>query len=388
MKIRKTLFRRWASAPSPPSRRVTHSTSTSTTRASPVAVARPQRATPTRRRSSSTPAASPIAEGTQRRARRLALRRAGLVRARGPGDKTRRTPAPPIVPQLYVTSRVHDMVAVGLGLHFPFGLAVSWPTGHPQADVIQDQTLRTYFITPVGRRQPQQAGARSLDRRRRSTSCPRRSSSSAPSSFGDVAGHRACSAATPSASAAAPASCTTRPRSRASRSASMYRSQVKLDFEGNGDFDIAEPYRAQLPPDGDDHDDDHAAAVDLRRRRVLADPEPRASSSTSVWINWANAFGTTSSVIDLPDDGNLASRARVGPPQNYKNTVTYRLGARVPRSPTQQRDAARGLHLRPDADPDDDADGAAARREPQERHARRQLRRSRPTTPCTSACSG
>src|SRR5262245_51802604 len=47
--------------------------------------------------------------------------------------------SPTVVPNVYLTSRVHDMLAVGVGLHFPFGLKVSWPTGHAQADVIQDQ---------------------------------------------------------------------------------------------------------------------------------------------------------------------------------------------------------------------------------------------------------
>ena len=31
----------------------------------------------------------------------------------------------------------------------------------------------------------------------------------------------------------------------------MWRSKVDLDFEGEGDFDIAQPFRDQLPPDGD-----------------------------------------------------------------------------------------------------------------------------------------
>ncbi len=64
------------------------------------------------------------------------------------GDKVETDTSPAIVPSAYVTSRINDMVAVGIGLHFPFGLAISWPDAHPQSDVIQDQSLRTYFITP------------------------------------------------------------------------------------------------------------------------------------------------------------------------------------------------------------------------------------------------
>ena len=42
-------------------------------------------------------------------------------------DETTTDSSPVVVPAIYVTSRVHDMVAVGIGLHLPFGLAMSWP---------------------------------------------------------------------------------------------------------------------------------------------------------------------------------------------------------------------------------------------------------------------
>src|SRR5690606_35121827 len=67
----------------------------------------------------------------------------------GGGPKTSTDSDPSVVPSIYVTSRLHDLFAVGVGLHLPFGLAVSWPEAHAQAEVIQDQSLRTYFISPV-----------------------------------------------------------------------------------------------------------------------------------------------------------------------------------------------------------------------------------------------
>src|SRR5262245_30851405 len=48
--------------------------------------------------------------------------------------------SPAILPSIFATSRINDMIGVGVGFHLPFGLAVSWPDNHTQADVIQDQS--------------------------------------------------------------------------------------------------------------------------------------------------------------------------------------------------------------------------------------------------------
>ena len=40
------------------------------------------------------------------------------------------------------------MVAAGVGFYTPFGLAVDWPATSPQANVVQDVALHTFFITP------------------------------------------------------------------------------------------------------------------------------------------------------------------------------------------------------------------------------------------------
>ena len=64
-------------------------------------------------------------------------------------ERTDTDSSPAVLPSIFVTSRLNDMVAVGVGFHLPFGLALSWPDQHTQADVLQDQALRTYFITPA-----------------------------------------------------------------------------------------------------------------------------------------------------------------------------------------------------------------------------------------------
>src|SRR5262245_15499496 len=50
---------------------------------------------------------------------------------------------PAVVPQLFVTHKLNDMVAIGVGFHLPFGLALSWPDDSPQADISTDSSLRT-----------------------------------------------------------------------------------------------------------------------------------------------------------------------------------------------------------------------------------------------------
>src|SRR5512142_1822288 len=66
-----------------------------------------------------------IVEGT------LYIAQGSYENATTPKVTTDSPPQP--VPSLYIASRVHDMIAVGVGVHFPFGLAVSYPDNHPQS---------------------------------------------------------------------------------------------------------------------------------------------------------------------------------------------------------------------------------------------------------------
>ena len=64
------------------------------------------------------------------------------------GTKTDSTTPEQGVPGIFLSSRVHPMIAVGIGFYTPFGLAISWPDSSPQNDVIHEETLHTFFITP------------------------------------------------------------------------------------------------------------------------------------------------------------------------------------------------------------------------------------------------
>src|SRR5690606_2695323 len=90
-----------------------------------------------------------------------------------------------------------------------------------------------------------------------------------------------------------------------------------LDFSGQGDFDIADPFRGQLPPDGD-----ITTSITLPQSiwgGVAYSPMPELELEVNaVWINWSKFEELR---INLPGGVDTVQ------PQDYKNTVTYRLGA-------------------------------------------------------------
>lgn len=232
-----------------------------------------------------------------------------------PGDvKTTSDSAPSVVPAVYLTSRLTDMVAVGVGMHFPFGLAVSWPDGHAQAEVIQDQALRTYFITPsvglnLDRYVPGLSIGGGVD------VVPATVKLQRAIYFGDTEG--SASLGGDALGVGGRVGVMYHPQSLpALKLGVMWRSQVKLDFSGTGDFDIADPYRAQLPPDGD-----IATSITLPQSvwgglaySVLPELELEANA---VWIDWSKVRELR---IELPGGVDTVS------PFNYEDRVTFRVG--------------------------------------------------------------
>lgn len=219
-----------------------------------------------------------------------------------------------LVPSVYLTSRVHDMLAVGIGLHFPFGLKVSWPEGHAQSDVIQDQSLRTYFITPsVGINLNKQVPGLSIGGG--VDIVPATVKLEQTVTFGDTQGFAELGG--DAVGVGGRVGVMYHPEKlKQLKLGVMWRSDVKLDFEGQGDFDIAEPFRSQLPPDGD-----IATSITLPQS-VWGGIAYSASSAleveyNAVWINWEK-FDTLR--IELPAGAVTES------PQDYKNTVSHRLG--------------------------------------------------------------
>jgi long-chain fatty acid transport protein len=230
------------------------------------------------------------------------------------GNKVETDSAPSVVPSIYITSRVHDMIAVGIGMHLPFGLKVSWPTGHAQADVIQDQTLRTFFITPsVGINLHKQVPGLSigggLDIVPATVLLENRLT------FGDVEGTAKLGGDAVGIGGRFGVMYNS-PKLKQLKLGVMWRSDVTLDFEGTGDFDIANPYRSQLPPDGV-----ITTSITLPQSvwggiGYAATPELEVEYN-AVWINWEKFDELR---INLPANAVTVS------PQDYKNTVSHRLG--------------------------------------------------------------
>jgi long-chain fatty acid transport protein len=235
------------------------------------------------------------------------------------------TDSPPQpVPNLYIASRVQDMVVIGVGLHFPFGLAVSYPEGHPQSTVAQSSDLKTAFITPaVGldlRKQvPGLTIGAGLDIVPSSVQLKR------AVAFGDTRGTVDLAADAVGIGWRAGVMYHP-PAAEGLKLGVMYRSKVSLDFKGQADFDIADPYRSQLPPDGD-----AATTITLPQSvwgGIAYNTHNLELEFDAVWINWAQTFSkdpdrgpdATSLVLALP--GNQTSYV----PQDYKNTVSYRVG--------------------------------------------------------------
>jgi long-chain fatty acid transport protein len=230
------------------------------------------------------------------------------------GDKVDTDAAPQVVPAFYVTSRVHDYVAVGIGMHLPFGLAISWPTNHPQSDVVTDQSLRTYYITPaigfnLGKWFPGLSIGGGVD------IVPATVELENQLQFGDATGtaHLGGDAVGIGGRFGIMYNSPKLPELKLGL---MYHTDVTLDFEGKGDFDIAQPYRNQLPPDGD-----ISTSVTMPQQiwgGVGYSATPLLDIEYNfVWTNW-DKFSTLD--IELPGGIHTVS------PQNYKNTLSHRLG--------------------------------------------------------------
>ena len=222
--------------------------------------------------------------------------------------------SPAVLPQAMISHRINDMFAVGIAFHLPFGLAVSWPDSSPQADVVTKQSLRTYFITPtvgvnLGKQVPGLSIGAGLDL------VPSTVQLEQNLYFGSEQGHAVLGGS--AFGIGGRFGVMYRPEALKQLSLGlMYRSQVNLDFTGTGDFDMAAPYRSQLPPDGDISTTLHLP-MSISGGVAYRPIEKLEVELNTVWINWKK-FDT----IDIT----LADGSHTVQPQDYKNTVTLRVG--------------------------------------------------------------
>jgi len=233
-----------------------------------------------------------------------------------PTDReTEANTSPQPLPNVAITSRVHDMVAIGLSFHMPYGLAAKWPSSSPQAVVVTNESLRAYYITP--------AVAFNLDKIVRGLSIgagadlvPATVQLENDLVFGDASGHAKLGGDAFGVGARAGVMFHPAFAPKLSLGASWH-SQVNLNFTGTGDFDIADPYRSQLPPDGD-----ISTTVRLPQQAAAGAafrPTPAIELElNAVWTDWSK-FDEID--VTLPDGTHKVE------PQNYEDTVTLRVGA-------------------------------------------------------------
>lgn len=248
--------------------------------------------------------------------------------------------SPAVLPNFAVSHRINDMFAAGVSFHLPFGLAVSWPDSSPQADVVTKQALRTYFITPavgvnLDKQVPGLSIGAGLDLVPSTVQLEQNvyfGSAQGSAVLGGDAfgiGGRVGLMYRPAAL-----------KNKLSVGVS-WRSQIDLDFEGTGDFDMAPPYRGQLPPDGDISTTLHvpqsvSAGVAYRPMDQLE------LELNATWIDWS-AFDTID--ITLPDGSHNVQ------PQDYTDTVTLRLGGEY-KLPEQKLSLRAGYAYDPTPVPD------------------------------------
>jgi long-chain fatty acid transport protein len=232
----------------------------------------------------------------------------------GGGDLVETDAAPTIAPSIFLTSRIAEKVSLGVGLYFPFGAALSWPSGHPQSDTIQDQTLRTYFITPsVGVNLNKEVPGLSIgagldivpatvDLERTLTFADAQGTAHLGGDGLGIGGRVGVMYKPPSA--------------KGFSFGVMYRSPVKIDFSGKGDFDVDPTYRSQLPPDGDIATTIHLPQAVWGGVAYDATPDLQVELD-AVYQDWSTFKELR---IELPDGSESVA------PQNYRDTVTLRVG--------------------------------------------------------------
>jgi long-chain fatty acid transport protein len=235
------------------------------------------------------------------------------------GNKTTSDTNPQGVPGVFASARVHPMLAVGIGFYTPFGLAISWPATSPQTDIIKDEALHTFFITPsvgvnLGSFVPGLSAGAGIDL------VPATVELKQYIPFGSDMG-TAHLAGTAFGVGGRVGVMYRPPNTHGLSLGVMWRSDVKEDFSGNGDFDAPSPYRSQLPPDGE-----VKTSVTLPQQvaggvafRVTPDFELEGNV---IWTNWSKFKRLD---IEVPAAG--SGTMTIGGLREYEDKTTFRIGA-------------------------------------------------------------
>ncbi len=235
------------------------------------------------------------------------------------GTKTDSTTSAQAVPGFFFSTRVHPMVAVGFGFYTPFGLALSWPASSPQADVVRNIQLHTFFLTPavgvnLGSFLPGLTVGGGLDL------VPATVELTQDIFFGSETGsaHLGANAFGVGGRLGVMYRPSMAPRLSLGV---MWRSKITEDFSGTGNFNAPAEFRPQLPPDGD-----ISTSINLPQSvtggaayRPVDDLEIEANV---VWTAWSTFKQLA---IKTPSPTGMGT-ATITVPENYSDTTSLRLG--------------------------------------------------------------
>ena len=235
------------------------------------------------------------------------------------GPSTDSNTSPQVLPAVFVSHRITDIVSAGVGFYTPFGSAISWPDDAPTLDVVHTESLRTYFITPavglnLGSLIPGLTIGGGIDL------VPATFEITQNINFGSDHGTADLGATAFGIGGRVGAMYRVEGLPALSFGV-MWRSSVKLDFSGTGDFDAPAPFRSQLPPDGPINStfklpQQWTAGVAYR---PLDELELEADL---VWTDWS-VFKTLD--ISVPANAPTGTQT-LSTQEGYTNTFSVRVG--------------------------------------------------------------
>jgi long-chain fatty acid transport protein len=201
----------------------------------------------------------------------------------------------------------------------PFGLALSWPDGAPTNNELHKQALRTYFITPsvgvkLDKWVPGLSVGAGVD------IVPATVDLQQDVFFGDSTGTAELGGT--GLGFGGRIGAMYRPAGLPALSiGAMYRSDVKENLTGKGNFNADPLYRNQLPPDGD-----ISTSITLPQQVIggvayRAMPELEIEANV-LWTNWSK-FKTLDVVVPASTGSGTMT---ISTDEEYQNTFSGRLG--------------------------------------------------------------
>lgn len=232
------------------------------------------------------------------------------------GDSVSTEDVTPITPNFYVTGSVNEWLTLGIGVNPPYGLGIEWPADSPGADIIREQTLRSWFVTPVVGIDFSSWGVQGLSLALGPDIVFASANLQRDIPFGASTGEVELSGE--DIRVGGRVGLLYRPEILPALSVGlMYRHYVDLTLVGKADFDADPTFRPLLPPDGDGQVKLSLPAMGTVGLAYDILPELQAELNVS-WVGWS-AYDELP--ITLPDGTTSVAE------RDWNDTLVLRVGA-------------------------------------------------------------